>query len=390
MKLLIEASPIEQDRPSGVNYFTEWLARALDQKRGDDFGVEYFFLNFLGRKPLRNPLSIDADKDSRFYEIKSIPQRLYAKLVYGGIAPPIILPKSDWVLFPNFYIWPVLPWRKRAVIIHDIGYLVYPEYVEDKNREFLDKVATGSMKQAEMIITNSQFTTDEIVSRLGIDESKIVTLNIPVDGTQFDQSLDLGAQHLADKFDIKKKYILSVGTLEPRKNLETTILAYCELPKTIRNEYALVLAGKWGWKTESIRRLIEEKQQMGYDIVVTNHVDNTDRATLYRNASVYAIASHYEGFGMPLLEALHCGIPTVSVDIPVLREVGGDACLWSERDYRKFSSQLESIIISPELAADLSSKGVTQAAEFSWDKTAEILKQRLLEDTPKRKDFRNT
>lgn len=385
-KLLIEASPIEQDRPSGVNYFTEWLARALDKKRDGDFDVEYFFLNFLGRKPLHNPLSIDASKDSRFYEIKSIPQRVYAKIVYAGIAPPIVLPKSDWVLFPNFYIWPVWPRRKRAVIIHDIGYLVYPEYVEDKNREFLDKVATRSMKQAEMIITNSQFTTDEIVSRLAIDESKIVTLNIPVDSTQFDQSLNLGVQHLEDKFDIKKKYILSVGTLEPRKNLETTILAYCELPKEIRNEYALVLAGKWGWKTESIRQLIDDKQQQGYDVIVTNHVDNTDRATLYRNASVYAIASHYEGFGMPLLEALHCGIPTVSVDIPVLREVGADACLWSKRDYREFSSQLQSIINSPKLAADLSRRGVAQAAELSWNKTADILKKRLIEDASDRRD----
>lgn len=386
MKLLIEASPIEQDRPSGVNYFTEWLASALDDKQDDGFAVEYFYLNFLGKKELRNELSIKAANESRFHQIKSIPQRVYAKLVYAGVAPPLLLQKSDWVLFPNFYIWPVWPRRKRAVIIHDIGYLVYPEFVEDKNKKFLDTVATRSMKQAELVITNSQFTTDEIVSRLGISSSKIVTLNIPVDANQFDESLNLGEQHLADKFGITKKFILTVGTLEPRKNLETTVLAYCELPQHIRDSYCLVFAGKWGWKTDSLRELIESKQRDGYDIIVTDHVDNQDRATLYRNASLYAIASHYEGFGMPLLEALHCGLPAVSVDIPVLREVGDEACLWSRRDHNEFASKLQSIIESPELAEELSAKAVKRAAEFSWDKTAEVLKQRLIEVEQNRKD----
>ncbi len=379
MKLLIEASPLEQDNPSGVNYFTGWLAKSLEAKVDKDFEVGYFYLNFLRRKPLKNALSLKAAQENRFQQISWIPQRLYAKLVAAKIAPPLLVQSSDWVLFPNFYIWPTLRRTKKAVIIHDIGYLVYPEFVEEKNRRFLNRVATRSIRKADLIVSNSKFTTSEIVSRTGVPESKIVTLNIPVDQDEFDKKHDKSRGHLAQRYNIKKSYIMSLGTLEPRKNLETIVLAYCALPSEIREKYSLVLAGKWGWKVDSLRQLIDEKKAAGYDIITTGHVDSDDRATLYHNTSYYVISSHYEGFGMPLLEALYCGIPTVSVDIPVLHEVGGDGCLWAKRDPEDFADKLLSLINNPAEARSIADKGRQRAATFSWDKTAEILKKRLME-----------
>lgn len=379
VKLLIEASPLEQDNPSGVNYFTEWLAKNLEAKVDKNFEVGYFYLNFLHRKPLKNALSRKASSEGRFQQLTWIPQRIYAKLVSAKIAPPLLLRPSTWVLFPNFYVWPTLRRTKKAVIIHDIAYLVYPEFVEEKNRRFLNQVVSHSIRHADLIVSNSHFTTSEIISKIGVPEEKIVTLNIPVDEGEFDRKHDKGADYLAQRYEIKKPYIMSLGTLEPRKNLETIILAYCELPKEVRDKYSLVLAGKWGWKIDSLRTLIAEKTAAGYDIITTGHVDSDDRATLYRNASYYVISSYYEGFGMPLLEALYCGIPTVAVDIPVLREVGGDSCLWASRDPKDFSDKLLSLIQDPEQARSLAKKGQERAATFSWDKTADVLKNRLLE-----------
>lgn len=378
-KLLIEASPLEQDNPSGVNYFTEWLAKSLEAKVDDDFSVGYFYLNFLKRKPLKNALSRTANQEGRFQQITWMPQRVYAKLVSAKIAPPLAIRSSNWVLFPNFYIWPTLRRTKKAVIIHDIGYLVYPEFVEEKNRRFLNRVANRSIRKADLIVSNSKFTTSEIVSRTGVQESKIVTLNIPVDHEEFDKKHNKGHDHLAQRYGIKKSYIMSLGTLEPRKNLETIILAYCSLPETAREKYSLVLAGKWGWKVDSLRELIDSKKAAGYDIITTGHVDSDDRATLYHNTSYYVISSHYEGFGMPLLEALYCGIPTVSVDIPVLREVGGGGCLWAERDPKDFANKLLSLINDPDKAERISEKGRQRASTFSWEKTADTLKKRLME-----------
>lgn len=377
MKLLVEASVLEQDRPSGVNYLTSGLAGELEKLQSDTFSLGFFWLNFLRRKPPTNPSVIAAASRGNLQQIWAMPQRVYAKLVYYRIAPPLPVRKADWVLYPNFYLWPSLGKSKKAVIIHDLCYLRYPEYVEDKNRAFLNRVATGSIKKADLVVVDSAFVANEVAELTATPASKIHVLGVPVDAADFDESLNLGAARLNERYGISKKYILSFGTVEPRKNLATLVEAYCKLPTEICTEYSLVLAGKWGWKVESLRRLIDKKRAEGFDIITTDYVDHGDRATFYRNASFYAITTHYEGFGMPLLEALHCGIPTVAVDIPVLREVGGDACLWAEKTVEDVAKKLEELIANQELASNLAALGPTQSAKYSWNKSATELIARL-------------
>ena len=380
MRLLIEASVLEQDQPSGVNYFTDGLAHSLEQLSPDKITTGYLWLNFLRRKTAHNRNTVDAEKHGLLQQITAIPQRLYAKLVYFNVAPPLWSWKADWLLFPNFYIWPTLRRTKKAVIIHDLCFMRHPEYVEEKNRLFLDRVANNSIKKADLIISNSQFTTSEILSLTDTPAEKIVTLSIPVDESQFLPTLNKGADHLANRYGITQPYSLSLGTLEPRKNLTALVEAYCLLSADIRSRYSLVLAGKWGWKIESLKELIEEKRAAGYDIITTGHIDHDDKATFYRNASFYGITTHYEGFGMPLLEALHCGIPTVAVDIPVLREVGGESCLWSESKPEAVAAQLTALMSDQVLSRKLSALGVERAKDFSWSKVAQKLVDRLLQD----------
>ncbi len=365
MKLLIEASVLEQDRPSGVNYFTDGLARAFEENITET-DVNYFWLNFFGRKQPNNPLIKKALTEGRLQQLRLIPQRVYAKLVYYRIAPPLLLAKADWIIYPNFYLWPSVRRTKRAIVIHDLGYLRHPEYVEDRNRKFLSKVVRSSIDKADAIISVSEFTSSEIVDLLGIDREKIITISIPVDGSQLGKSTNRGAKHLADRYGIKKKYILSLGNLEPRKNLTLLVEAYCRLPEEIRREYSLVLAGKWGWKTESLRELISLKQSEGFDVITTGHIDHDDRPTFYYSASAFCMTTHYEGFGMPLLEAMYCGIPSVAVDIPVLREVGGDACVWVENTPESVASGLHSTLTDATLSQELSKKGKFRASQFSW------------------------
>ncbi len=380
-KILIEASVLEQDKPTGVNYFTEGLARGLEQVRKNRATVGYFWLNFLGKKSPKHALTKKASKNHLYTIIKTIPQRVYAKLSYYAIAPPLVLPKADWVIFPNFYVWPSLRRTKKAVVIHDLSFIRCPEYVEAKNHRFLSKMALRSARKADLIISISQFTTRELTELTGTPQDKIITLNIPINQADFDKKDDKGRDYLAKRYGIKKRYIMTLGTLEPRKNLELAVNAYCLLPKSIRDQYSLLLIGKWGWKYEKLQALIEEKRSKGFDIITPGHADRDDRATLYFNASFYVFTTYYEGFGMPLLEALYCGIPTVAVDIPVLREVGGtDACLWSSYDAAEFSAKLQQLIEDTALAASLSKKAKRQAKVISWDETANKLLARLLAD----------
>lgn len=380
-KISIEASVLEQDKPTGVNYFADGLADGLENVSKGRAEISYFWLNFLNKKSPRSRLTKAAQKKGLYTIIRSIPQKVYAKLVYFNIAPPILTPKTNWTLFPNFYIWPTVHKTKKAVIIHDLCFMRHPEYVESKNQKFLSKVAGRSIKNADLIITNSQFTTDELKDLTATPDEKIVTLNIPINQADFNIKDDKGKAYIKERYGISKPYIMTLGTLEPRKNLELAVNAYCQLPKSIRDKYSFVLIGKWGWKFESLKQLIEQKQAEGYDIITPGHADHDDRATLYFNASFYVISTHYEGFGMPLLEALYCGIPTVAVDTPVLREVGGkDSCLWSSYDVADFSSQLQRLIEDEKLAAKLSTKAKQQAKVITWDQTAEKLLNRLIKD----------
>lgn len=375
--LLIEASVLEQNRPSGVNYLTNGLVSELEKLQNNNFYVSYFWLNFLGRKKPHNKNIVSAAKHSNLQQIRTIPQRMYAKLIYYGIAPPLLLRKSDWLLYPNFYLWPSIRRSKKAVIIHDLCYLRHPQYVEDKNRAFLSKVATSSIKKADLLLVDSEFIANELEELTSTPRNKIHILGVPVDAADFNPAQNLGRERLAKRYNITKPYILTFGTLEPRKNLTTLVNAYCALEPQIRNKYSLVLAGKWGWKIDDLRKLVEQKQAKGYDIITTDYVDHGDRTTFYRNASFYAITTHYEGFGMPLLEALHCGIPTVAVDIPVLREVGGDACLWADKTSEDVTTKLTRLIKDKGLAKKLSGLGPAQSAKFSWQKTAKELVDRL-------------
>lgn len=378
-KILIEASTLEQDHFSGVNYFADGLSRALLKAGGKELEPSFLWLNFLGKKLPRNDITKEAAEHQRLREITLIPQRLYAKLVYANVAPPLPIPKVDWALFPNFYLWPLLRKTKSAVIIHDVGYLRFPQYVEDKNQRFLSRVAGRAIKKADLVISNSQFTTSEIKSHYNIDDSKIITLSIPVDVDQFSSDTDRGPKAL-EKYGITKPYILSLGTIEPRKNIEGMIDAYRRLPKEIRDTYSLVLAGRWGWKIDEARRKIEKLQASGYDIITPGYIEMEDKSTFFFHASFNLISTHYEGFGMPLLEALYCGIPTVASDIPVLREVGGDACLWSTTDSADISEKLQELITNKPLAEELRAKSLERSRSFTWDEVGKKLYNKMFED----------
>lgn len=377
MKLLVEASVLEQDRPSGVNYLASGLVAELEKMQSSDFHLGYFWLNFLRRKMPINASVQAATVRGDLQQIWSIPQRMYAKLVYYHIAPPLPVHKADWLLYPNFYLWPSLSKHKKAVIIHDLCYLRYPEYVEDKNRAFLSRVATSSIKRADLIVVNSEFIANELVELTDTPRENIHILGVPVNAADFNPSPGKGRTHLTKRYNVTKRYILSFGTLEPRKNLGCLVEAYCALAPEIRKKYSLVLAGKWGWKIDSLRALIDQKRAEGYDIITPGYIDHGDRAAFYRNASFYAITTHYEGFGMPLLEALHCGIPTVAVDIPVLREVGGNACLWAKKDMVDVSKKLTELISNTNLARKFTELGPGQADKYSWRASAQDLVERL-------------
>ena len=322
MKVRLEISSVASKYRSGVSQYTRLLADALSSTKDVTTYVHYF--DFLNRQPspalLRTPKKSEANK--------VIPLKVYAKAQSLGFAPPFDphLPKVDLTIFPNFATWPSVKTKHTATVIHDLTYLYFPEVVEEKNLAHLRRVVPRSIKKADFIITVSESVKAELVKEFNLNPDDCVVTPIPPDAPFFITHSKTEIDTVKKKYNLDpvKKYIYFIGNLEPRKNLKTLVEAYRLLPKEIKNEYSLVLAGGTGWKTETTQASIDAAIQAGEDIKHLGFVDQSDSPALFQGAALFVMPSLYEGFGMPILEAMASGTPVVASDIPVLKEVGAE------------------------------------------------------------------
>jgi glycosyltransferase involved in cell wall biosynthesis len=152
------------------------------------------------------------------------------------------------------------------------------------------------------------------------------------------------------KMGIQGKYILFVGSIEPRKNIQNLVEAYTKLPMFIKDTYSLVLAGGKGWKDEQILASIKDAQNNGNKIIQTGYITEAEKDALYKDASLFVLPSHYEGFGMPIYEAMQYKIPIVASNIPVFNEIAGDSITYFDKDsVGDIANVMEKIISSKSL-----------------------------------------
>lgn len=366
MKIRVEISSLASKNLSGVANYTKLLAEALNRARGTDVRASYF--NFLNRQPTPQiSLGKPLEKNSL------VPLRVYAKLQSYGIAPPfdVFLPSVDLTIFPNFATWSSVRSKYHATVIHDLTYLYFPEVVEAKNLAHLRRVVPRSIKKSDFIITVSEAVKSEIVKEFSLPPEKCIVTTIPPDGSYF----IINTNEIHKKYGIPtQKFIYFIGNLEPRKDLPTLIEAYCKLPPATKKEYSLVIAGGKGWKTEKSRQSLEQAQQAGENVVHIGFVDSKDTAAFYQRASLFVMPSIYEGFGMPILEAMASDCPVVASDIPVLRETAGNAALFAKAgDSDSFKNAIQKVLDDTSLRQKLITNGKQQLKHFSWDKNVKAI-----------------
>ena len=177
------------------------------------------------------------------------------------------------------------------------------------------------------------------------------------------------------KFSLTKhKYILYLGTIEPRKNLKNLIIAYSLLPEKIRSTHPLVLAGGKGWKDEEIRQAISDYKSKGYNIITTGYITDEEKAVLYKNTACFTLPSHYEGFGMPILEAMQYSIPVAISDIPVFHEVAGQAAVYfNQDDPDSIATAISKLLDDAKLRQNLARHQSKELAKYSWKSNANLV-----------------
>lgn len=273
------------------------------------------------------------------------------------------------VYFGNFadYFPPVFLSRLKALwLIHDLVWKIYPETLQ-KHGPLDNWFIRRNMKRADLLMAVSDNTKKDMRELLGI-RKEIITLHNAADRGVFYQADAKSVARVKKKFGITKQYILSVCTLEPRKNLATLLDAY-GLMKS-RDRYHLVLVGMSGWKNTGLFSLIEGHAAKD-NIIITGYIDREDLAPLYTGAALFVYPSLYEGFGLPLLEAMQCGCPVISSTASSLPEVVGDAGILVEpMDLKGLAASMERLLAAKTQRAALGKKGLARARIFSWEQSA--------------------
>lgn len=374
MRYRLEINSLSISNRSGVGNYTKLLTEALDNEVA--IKVDGFYFDFLKKHPIAN-LRV---KHTRIYHL-NFPQRIYAKMASYGIAPwfDVFLPKVDITIFPNFVLWPTLKSRLTAVVIHDLAFLKFPEVVEDKNLAHLQRVVPRAVREADLIITVSEAVKAELLATYATltPERVLVTPSLlDMDYLNADASVDVHAQYNIPT----DKYILFTGNIEPRKNLDVLVDAYTKLSPAMQSQYSLVLAGNIGWKSNELIQKIKHLQGKGLNIIAPGRYRESDAASLYKKASVFVLPSLYEGFGMPILEAMACSVPVIASGIPVLREVASDAAAFVDpKNPDELAGTLDRLLNNAAAANKLIEAGHKNLLRFSWKTNVSILTEKITE-----------
>jgi len=287
--------------------------------------------------------------------------------------PPLELMgfRADLLHCPDYLIPPTM--NKNIILtIHDLAFVRFPQFNFDW---FIKKYTREVKKNAHIsrkIIADSASTKNDIISFFKINPVKVEVVYLAADSLFKKLPEKEKDKNVLKKYKINKKYILSVGTIEPRKNFITLIKAFNHIKqKKADFNYKLVITGRTGWKSEATY-LERENSPYRDDILFTGRVPDKDLVQIYNQAELFIYPSLFEGFGLPPLEAMSCGLPVIASYTSSLKEVIGNAgILTTAGDESKLKKQILYVLENEEIKKELKRKSLIRAKNFSWEETAQ-------------------
>lgn len=374
-KILIDGLGLVDGHFSGIGQYILGILKGMDELIDAEI--------LAGEKPTKVKVIIPYDKIHRFkkfgfkhieYTIFPLPFRYMAALWHRNLMPPLDLLYGKAVyLFPRFIGMPLL-FSKSMLTIYDISFELYRQYSDEGNAIFLSNGIKRSLKKTNAVITISKNAKQEIVNFYRVPSDFVSVATPATDPHLFYRRNKKEIASIKEKYEIKGDYILALSNLEPRKNLETLVDAYCCLPESVRNKASLLLVGVSGWKTDTLFDKIITRVKEGYDIIrPSEYIEDIDKPAILSGARVLVYPSHYEGFGMPPLEALACGTPVITSNNSSLPEVVGSAgTMLNSTDIEGFSREIERHLTTNDISESALNEGPDRAELFSWQKSAQV------------------
>ncbi len=388
MKIAIDINELTLKQNTGVKVYTREIVRALGQVDKEN---KYLLYCCGGTKfCVQKGIKFYAPTNNNF-KLKTS-KSLLPFWTYLKFPREIKKDKPD-TLFMPIQATPFLKKPrdiKLVITVHDLAFLLFPKYFTFKDRFLLNFHTKRAVQMADRIIVPSEATKNDIIKFYGVNEDKIKVIYHGVVSCHCEEERRSNPVTTCDSCNIEsyeidngivaslcgaprndKKYILFVGSIQPRKNIVRLIEAF-EILKSRRDEALprLYIAGAKGWMADEIYKKAKESK-FSDDIIFKGSVSDDELADLYKNAAIFVLPSLYEGFGLPILEAMSYGIPCVISDNSSLSEIAGDSALLVDAyNPNDIAEKMNVLLNNEELRKELSEKGIENARRFSWIEAA--------------------
>ena len=360
MRIGIDATALPQQR-TGVANYVFGLVRGLAAVDGDNSYVVF-------AKP-QHIAELGVDRPNfRFLPVEFPARGL--RLAWEQVALPrhVRAERLD-VLHSPHYTMPLRHAARSVVTFCDMTFILQPEVHQPIKRVFFPAMMRWSARHADRLITISESTRDDLLRLWDVDPDRTTAVPLAAGPEYRPVPSDAAAAACARHGLRPGAYILYVGVLEPRKNVDRLIAAFGQAGARLGG-LDLVIAGRRGWMYDEI---FAKVQALGLEkrVRFTGYVAQEDLPGLYGGARLFAYPSRYEGFGLPVLEAMRCGVPVVTTNVSSMPEVAGDACLLvSPDDVPGLAEAMSRLVEQPALAAELGRRGQERAAAFTWERCA--------------------
>ena len=364
MNIAIDATSIPKNK-TGVGVY---LVNLINELSNIDYNNDYYIF----------VQSDDADSfniDKANFNFIIIDSNKYRKTILRLLWEQLILPKklkryNIDILHSPHYTAPIFSKVSKVITFHDMTFYTLPQVHTFFKRLLFKTYMKISSKIADKILTVSKSTAKDVQKILKVNSDKIcVTYNAkkdiyrPINDKKKIKEICL-------KYKISNDYILFVGTLEPRKNIKTLIKSYSKLIDEINKDIKLVIVGKKGWMYKEIFKLIKYLE-IEEKVIFTGFADLDDLPYLYNGAEMFVYPSIYEGFGIPVLESISCGVPTITSNVSSMPEVIGNAGITIDpTDIIELKNSMKKIIKNDNLKKKLKNLGIKQSKKFTWENCA--------------------
>lgn len=352
---------------TGIGVYTYELVKRLRQS--EELALQGNVFNFRGRNDLSGwtrtlPFPI--------VENRQFPYGVYRRIwkVFPMEYGRLFGRPADLTHFFNYIVPPHIT-GEVITTIHDLTYIRYPETVAHSNLRHIREGLPRSVERSSLIMTSSQFSKGEIVTLCGVPEEKVQVVYPAVDQTEH----TCATGPLLERLHIRQPYLLYVGSIEPRKNLGRLLQAFDRLRSEEAPPFQLVICGGNGWNNQEFYDILS-RMHFRESVCLTGYLPGEEKNALYKSAAAFVFPSIYEGFGIPLLEAMHWQTPVICSNVASLPEVAGDAaCYVDPFSLDSIREGLCRVLFDPAYGQELVRKGTLRAREFNWQQSALAMQQ---------------